>query len=244
MTAAGRRAHRAVPATVHRVRVVPSRELELACFAAGDTLVLAVDEAGRGSAAGPVSVGVVVVPGPDAPAAPPVRDSKQLSPAARAELFAAVVGWVPAWAVGHASAEEIDTHGMSAALALAGNRAIEQLGLTRPADRVLLDGPFDWLRRPRGVTRCVVKGDASVTAIAAASVLVKVTRDALLDELDLQFPGYGLAVHKGYLSPAHLAALRELGPSPVHRRSWRFMDTLGLPREGRAATDQLDLFAG
>lgn len=206
-------------------------------------LIAGVDEVGRGALAGPVSVGVAVV-GPEvcAPGAAAIplglTDSKLLRAVAREELVAPVEGWVRGVAVGHASPAEIDERGIIAALRLAGTRALAELaerGLV--ADLVLLDGTHDWLTPPAQSlldapstlpdalgshsppVRTVVKGDARCASIAAASVVAKVTRDALMTALP--DPGYGFAAHKGYGTAAHRAAIECLGVSAHHRRSWR-----------------------
>jgi ribonuclease HII len=196
-----------------------------------------IDEVGRGALGGPVTVGVVLVD-LDTPSAPTgVRDSKLLSPAARVRLVPRLQHWAPAWAVGHASAEEIDAVGILRALRLAGERAFAALPL-RP-DHVLLDGSYDWVSRPAPALFDVdgtasdpdswdepppvtvkVKADLTCSSVAAASVLAKTTRDALMVELAPSFPAYGWEINKGYASPEHLEALRRLGPCEQHRRSW------------------------
>ncbi|MEI8057830.1 MAG: ribonuclease HII [Actinomycetes bacterium] len=197
-----------------------------------------VDEVGRGALGGPVSVGVVLV-NLQTPSAPEgVRDSKLLSPAARARMVPRLRGWAPAWAVAHASADEIDAVGILRALRLAGERAFAQLP-HRP-DHVLLDGSYDWITRPEPAlfdedgalsdpgdwaepppVTVRVKADLSCSSVAAASVLAKTTRDALMVDLAVVYPEYGWAENKGYASPDHLAALERLGPCSQHRRSWR-----------------------
>ncbi len=195
-----------------------------------------VDEVGRGALGGPVTVGVVLVD-LDTPSAPAgVRDSKLLTPAARVRLVPRLRRWAPAWAVAHASAAEIDAVGILRALRLAGERAFADLPV-RP-DHVLLDGSYDWLSRPAATlfdddgtpsdpdpaeppsVTVRVKADMTCSSVAAASVLAKTTRDALMVELAASFPAYGWDVNKGYASPEHLDALRRLGPCELHRRSW------------------------
>lgn len=224
------------------------REREL--LRSGHALVAGVDEVGRGALAGPVTVGVVVVELSTRSAPVGLRDSKLLSPAAREALVPALRRWAPAWAVGHASAAEVDGLGILRALRLAGTRALHQLPELPAA--VLLDGDYDWLNRPHPppAASCAplggdvdvvtqVKGDLRCAAVAAASVLAKVERDGLMAGLDAEHPGYGWAGNKGYSAPEHLAALRELGPCAQHRRSWRLP---GVPAAGAAAlAEQLDL---
>ena len=138
--------------------------------------------------------------------------------------------WAVACAVGHASAAEIDELGILAALRLAGDRALHALGV-EPAV-IVLDGNYDWFSRPPRAgssprpapparVELRVKADLTCASVAAASVLAKVARDALMRELGAHHPAYGWPVNKGYATPEHLAALRELGPCVEHRRSWR-----------------------
>lgn len=180
----------------------------------------ALDEVGRGCVAGPVSVGAVLLRRGTPPPPAGVRDSKLLSPKRREELYPTVVAWAPSFAVGHASASEIDELGLVSSLRLAGRRAIAALDEV-PAV-VLLDGNHDWLGGD-DVTypvRTRVKADRDCLSVAAASILAKVERDALMCALPTA-EVYGFAEHKGYLTAAHLEALRRHGPAAPHRRSWR-----------------------
>lgn len=206
----------------------PTLRAERALLREGHLLVAGVDEVGRGALAGPVSVGVVVVDAatPTAPAG--VRDSKLLAPEVREQLAPRLRRWAVAHAVGHASAGEVDAHGIVRALRLAGRRALEDLGVVPCV--VLLDGSHDWLSSPvpRGaartdpwLVRTQVKADLRCAAVAAASVLAKTERDALLRDLGARDDRYGWAGNKGYSAPDHLAALRRQGPCVHHRRSWR-----------------------
>jgi len=169
-----------------------------------------------------------------------VRDSKMLTEAERERLFPRIAGWCRAWAVGHASQEECDDLGMSAAQRLAARRAVDGLGLV--PDVVLVDGSWDFVGTGR--VRRIVRGDASCLSIAAASVLAKVTRDRIMRAEAPHFPGYDFDLNKGYPCPRHKAALAAWGPTTIHRRTWVFMDHLpwgGVPRFVR--TDpQLDLW--
>lgn len=187
--------------------------------------VAGMDEVGRGSLAGPVSVGIVVVDA--ATRRPPegLRDSKLLSPAAREALVVPIRGWAHSWAVGHAGPAEIDEVGILRALRLAGERALAALP-ARPG-AVLLDGNHDWLESQDCALELRVKADVECASVAAASVLAKVARDALMVGLAAEFPAYAWHANKGYAAPAHLAALRELGPCREHRRSWRLPDPAG-----------------
>lgn len=218
-------ARRATPGVPGRRRTTgsPTLRFERRLLRGGATSLASMDEVGRGAPAGPVHVGVVVV-GHDSPAAPPgVRDSKLLAPSAREALVPAIEGWAVAWAVGSAGPGEVDEFGVVGALRLAGLRALATLD--REPDLVLLDGSHDWLTDAGGpagppvVTR--VKADLTCASVAAASILAKVARDAVMTELAGDYPRYGFAANKGYGTPDHLAALQRLGPTPHHRVSWR-----------------------
>jgi ribonuclease HII len=201
-------------------RQVPGLDAERALWAAGHDVVVGMDEVGRGSWAGPLSIGAVVLPRDRR--VNKVRDSKQLTEAEREALFDRITGWCQAWAVGHASYAECDELGMSAAQRLAARRAIEGLGVA--PDRVLLDGRWDFVGG--GISRTIVKGDASCLSIAAASIVAKVTRDRIMRAEAEHYPGYDFELNKGYPCPKHKVALRGQGPSAIHRRSWVFMDYL------------------
>ena len=184
-------------------------------------LLAAVDEVGRGALAGPVAVGVVVMD-IDAAAAPRgVRDSKECDQATRERLAPAVRAWARRSAVGMSSAAEIDARGIIGALALAASRALNATGVH--PDLLLLDGKHDWMSRVAPGTREItrVKADATCAAVAGASIIAKVARDAHMVRLAAEFPAYGWHANKGYAAPEHVAALQALGPSPWHRVSWR-----------------------
>lgn len=205
----------------------PGLRVERELWEAGHEVVVGMDEVGRGAWAGPLSVGAAVVPRDRR--VYKIRDSKMLTEREREALFDRVADWCVAWAVGHASQVECDELGMSAAQRLAADRAIEGLGLE--PDQVLIDGRWDFVGR--GTTRTIVKGDATCLSIAAASILAKVTRDRIMREESSSFPGYDFESNKGYPCPRHKIALRGMGPTSIHRRSWVFMDHLpwtGLPR--------------
>jgi ribonuclease HII len=239
-------AERLVPRAVPlRQAPVPTLREERRLLREGHTLVAGMDEVGRGALAGPVSVGVVVVSASTRTAPSGVRDSKLLTPAAREALVPRVRRWAPWYAVGHAEPDEIDEIGIIGALRMAGRRALASLGV-RP-DCVLLDGNHDWLSTPKPpvpdaltphdvplfdlpavipvpdcppvVTR--IKADLRCAAVAAASVLAKVERDAIMVSRSDRHPEYGWAGNKGYSAPEHLAALRRHGSTSQHRRSWR-----------------------
>ena len=199
----------------------------------GVTHLACADEVGRGALSGPATVGMVVITAETKTAPQGVRDSKLLTPEARTRLAPKVRRWAVSHSVGHASPDEIDEFGIIAALRLAGHRALA--GLAVVPDLVLLDGNHDYLSHPVQDALFGSPGDLSVAvppvvtaikadmrcaAVAAASILAKTSRDALMVELAKSHPGYGWHENKGYASPEHIEALRILGPSTVHRRSW------------------------
>ena len=214
-------------------RPAPNLRVEKRLLREGHRAVACIDECGRGALAGPASVGVVVVDATTPRIPVGLRDSKLLSPAARLELVPRIEAWAVASAVGHASALEVDEVGITGALRLAALRALATLDVD--VDIALLDGSHDWLSAPAqpglfdtmgsvAVSIPVVtevKGDLRCAGVAAASVLAKVTRDALMEGVAADVPGYGLERNKGYASPDHIEALRRLGASDAHRRSWR-----------------------
>jgi ribonuclease HII len=223
---------------VVRKQVVPSLTMERRLWDEGCEVVVGVDEVGRGSWAGPISVGAAVLPREKR--VRKVRDSKMLTEPEREHLYRRLVEWCSAWGVGHASQEECDELGMSAAQRLAAKRAIGALGVT--PDAVLVDGGWDFVGGRR-VTR-IIKGDASCLSIATASVLAKVTRDRIMRAEAEHYPGYDFELNKGYPCPRHKAALAAWGPTAIHRRAWVFMDHLpwgGVPRFVRD-TGQGELF--
>ena len=178
-----------------------------------------VDEAGRGPLAGPVVAAAVILD----PLRPieGLADSKALAPARREALAVEIRASSLAWGLGWADAAEIDSLNILQATFLAMRRALAALG-TAPA-HVVVDGnqvpPLTGLAFDCTI-EAIVAGDATVPSISAASILAKCARDAHMIELDARYPGYGFAGHKGYPTAAHVAALRSLGPSPVHRRSF------------------------
>jgi ribonuclease HII len=175
-------------------------------------LIAGVDEAGRGPLAGPVVAAAVILD--PAQRLRGLRDSKLLTPQAREELAREIRMHALAWAVAESDVGEIDALNILQATLLAMKRAIERLD-TRP-EVVWIDGLHcPVLDCP---ARAIVDGDRLIAAIAAASILAKTARDAMLVEIDRSYPEYGFARHKGYATPEHLAVLRQLGPCPVHRR--------------------------
>jgi ribonuclease HII len=176
--------------------------------------VAGVDEAGRGPLAGPVVAAAVILDANNPIAG--LDDSKRLSASRRERLFDEIQQKALAWSVAYASVEEIDNINILQATMLAMQRAVD--ALQPAAEHALIDGNrCPQLSCP---ARAIIKGDSRVAAISAASIMAKVTRDREMQLLDVMYPGYGLAQHKGYPSKAHIEALQLLGASPVHRRSY------------------------
>ncbi len=224
----------------------PGLRAERALWDSGTGVVAGVDEVGRGSWAGPLTVAAVVAD-PDRRIYK-VRDSKMLTAAERETLHDRIRAWARAVSVGHATVTECTELGMADAQRLAARRAIDGLGLE--VDHVLVDGKWNFLASPNdqagngdgesdiesdrgpGVTT-IVRGDASSLSIASASVVAKVTRDRLMVAAAERYPAYWFASNKGYPCPRHIAALAAWGPCAIHRRRWVFMDDLrwsGVPR--------------
>lgn len=216
------------------MRADPDLKFEQELWKSGLTWVAGLDEAGRGALAGPVAVGAVVLPwemlratgsGRGASRAMRkaieplrgVRDSKQMTPAQREDAATRIQEFALAWSVGFASAQEIDAGGIVAAVRLAALRALQELHVL--PDYLLTDFRLE-LPELDVCQTSIVRGDACCLSIAAASVLAKTARDALMRELDGQVPGYGLGQHKGYGTRAHRLALQRMGHSPIHRRSF------------------------
>lgn len=207
-------------------------EFERALLVRGE-VVVGIDEVGRGALAGPMTVGAVVV---CADVAPPegLNDSKLLTPAQRSSLVEPLDRWASAWSLGSVTSREIDEWGLRLALAVAATRALN--GLSTSPTHALIDGSFNLLRSPLDVrlgasapppllydalpVTTIVKGDQRCATIAAAAVLAKVHRDALMVALHEQFHEYEWARNKGYGAPEHLEALRRRGASEHHRTSW------------------------
>ncbi len=193
--------------------------LETAAADAGYKIICGVDEAGRGPLCGPVAAAACVLP--TGRVIDGLNDSKKLSEKKRDILFDVIKKEAVTYSIALASVEEINEYNILEATLLAMRRAI--MGLSVPADYALVDGNiFKDFPVPG---RSVVHGDAISPSISAASILAKVTRDRICLELDAKYPGYGIAKHKGYGTKAHMDALRELGPTPIHRKQFiRFLD--------------------
>lgn len=189
-------------------------ELENSIYDEGFSLICGADEAGRGPLAGPVCAAAVILP--RGLIIPGLNDSKKLTEKKREQLFDVICANAVSYGIAFAAVEEIEEINILNAAILAMNRAIKQLDPV--PELALIDG-----NRTKGIqlpARCVVKGDATCADIAAASVLAKVTRDRYMLELAEKYPEYHFEQHKGYGTKLHYEALREFGPSPVHRPSF------------------------
>jgi ribonuclease HII len=192
------------------------KAIEELLHTAGISPIAGVDEAGRGPCAGPLVISAVILRDPFAPELAEIRDSKEISEAKREKLFDVIYSVAQSVSVIIVPPDEIDQRGVHAANLDGMRRAVNGLDL-RP-NYVLTDGyAIEGLAIPN---IAVWKGDQVVTAISAASIIAKVTRDRMMIELDSQYPQYGFAKHKGYITAAHTAALQEHGPCPQHRRSF------------------------
>jgi ribonuclease HII len=198
----------------HTISFLTEVSAEKYYFSLGYRRLCGVDEAGRGPLAGPVIAAAVIFPEPIDIAG--ITDSKTLSPAKRKQLYEQILP-VADVAVGQSSPEEIDELNILQASLLAMERAVRSLSPS--PDIVLVDGPYALRGRVR--SNAIIKGDARVMTIGAASIVAKVTRDQLMMEYDEEFPGYGFARNKGYPTREHLRALAQLGPTPIHRKTFR-----------------------
>ncbi len=220
-----------------RYRGTPTLSAELAGWRAGLRQIAGLDEVGRGPMAGPV-VAAAVVLDPEAPQPwwSQLRDSKALSPGRRTEL-ARLLRETAAFGIGSASSGEIDDAGLVPATRRAMLRALADLPL-RP-DLLLIDALT--LPASAGEQRAIIHGDALCLSIAAASIVAKVARDAMMEAYDRKFPAYGFRSHRGYVTPQHLAALQEHGACPIHRRSFApvqkiIQESSGGPEHSSAST--------
>jgi ribonuclease HII len=191
-------------------------KIESTLIASGIKQIAGVDEAGRGPCAGPLVIAAVILKDPFAKELSKVRDSKELSEKVREELFDVVIEQALTFSIIDISVEEIDKFGLHKSNLEGMRRAINSLEIA--PDYVLTDGyPIEGLAIPN---LAVWKGDQVAISISAASILAKVYRDRVMIKLDAQYPGYGLAKHKGYITAAHTKALGELGVSEIHRKSF------------------------
>jgi ribonuclease HII len=209
----------------------PDLREEMALYAEGYRHIAGLDEAGRGAWAGPVVAGAVILP-IDHPAVSyereggcRIRDSKQLTPRQRERLYPVIGSMASAVGVGIVPPDQIDEVGIVPATRQAMGLAIAQL--SPPPDFLLID--YLKLPNPSIAQKSITHGDALSLSIAAASIVAKVTRDRLMVELDVQYPGYGFARHKGYGTRQHRESLIRLGPSPIHRLSFAPMKWMSLP---------------
>ncbi|MCQ2429033.1 MAG: ribonuclease HII [Clostridia bacterium] len=208
---------------------MPDYEIENLLYEQGFRAVCGVDEAGRGPLCGPVvAAAVILAPGTEIPG---LNDSKKLTAKKREALFDVICEKALAFGIAQGSVEEINALNILEADLLAMRRAIASLHTQNdepyPADFALIDGNID--RDFPIPAKAVVKGDSLSMSISAASVLAKVTRDRMCDELDRTYPQYGIAKHKGYGTKDHMDALRKYGPSPIHRT--KFIRFLNEPAE-------------
>jgi ribonuclease HII len=215
-------------------KTFPTLSLERELWATGARFIIGMDEVGRGAIAGPVAVGVALLDSRDVrvETAWPgnLKDSKLLSEKARNEILAPVQAWVSGFAVGLATANEIDSRGIVQALALSAGRALDSLlgdaslrqQIARDGAIIILDGSHNWLgAKASGIPVIVrTKADRDCVSVAAASVISKVERDNLMIRLSSSYREYGFEGHKGYASEAHILAIRAVGPSREHRHTW------------------------
>ena len=182
----------------------------------GIKAIAGVDEAGRGACAGPLVVAALILKDPNDPSLREVRDSKLLSPIQRENFYELILNQVSAHTIIEISSEEIDTRGLHKSNIEGMRRAVNALGVT--PDYVLTDGyEVPGMSHPN---LAVWKGDQVALTISAASIIAKVYRDRLMIELDRKYPGYGLAEHKGYVTKVHSDAMKKLGITPIHRKSY------------------------
>ena len=215
-------------------KTFPTLNLERELWASGARFIIGMDEVGRGAIAGPVAVGVALLDSRDARVGQVwpsnLKDSKLLSEKARNEILTSIQSWVSGYAVGMASANEIDTKGIVNALALSAGRALDSLlldaslrqAVAQDGAIIILDGSHNWLgAKASGIPVIVrTKADRDCVSVAAASVISKVERDNLMIELSKNHPEFGFDGHKGYASEAHILAIRTVGPSAEHRHTW------------------------
>lgn len=206
-------------------------DIERSLFDGVVTRLVAIDEVGRGALAGPVTVGAVLIGTNVADPPEGIDDSKKLSPAKRRDYCTRIATWVDGYAIAHVDAARIDDVGIMTALGEGASAAITELGIGSDENDenhdvstvILLDGKYDFLTpvRPGFQVHTVVGGDGTCASIAAASIVAKEERDALMVGLHDRFPQYGWASNVGYGTRAHRAAIDQFGVSPHHRVSWR-----------------------
>ncbi len=207
---------------------MPTYDIERALRTEGYTAICGIDEAGRGPLCGSVVAAACILP--DGLDIPELNDSKKLTPKKREKLFDIICTSAIAYGIAEGTVEEINAINILEADLLAMRRAIDCLhtpnGQSYRADFALIDGNVS--RDFQIPARAVIKGDSLSMSIAAASILAKVTRDRMCEEMDRQYPQYGIAKHKGYGTKEHMNALRQYGPSPIHRTKFiRFLSEDG-----------------
>ena len=196
--------------------------IEASLRASGVVRIAGVDEAGRGPCAGPLVVAAVILKDPDSPALSRVRDSKALTEKVREELYEVIIDEALAHSIIEISPEEIDRLGLHKSNLEGMRRAINSLAIV--PEYVLTDGyAIEGLAIPN---LAVWKGDQVALSISAASILAKVYRDRIMREMDVKYPGYGFARHKGYITAAHTEALQALGITEIHRKSFANITSL------------------
>lgn len=206
------------------MRIDPDLFFESKFWQGGLPYVAGLDEAGRGALAGPVAVGAVILPNNKkvlSRSLAGVRDSKQMTPLERETLAPRIQEVALTWSVAFASADEIDSLGIVPATRLAALRALTGLSIT--PQYLLTDFRLELPELDISQT-ALVKGDVLSLSIAAASVLAKTARDQLMCELDLCYRGYGLGKHKGYGTQSHRSAMKHLGVSPIHRKTFQIKE--------------------
>ena len=214
-------------------KTYPTLQTESKLFERGNRFVIGIDEVGRGAIAGPVAVGLSLIDklNPALNSWPEkLQDSKLMTPKSRAEIAQPLETWVEGYAVGYSSNEEIDEQGISESLRMAASRALTDLlsvgsmrsKLATDGAVILLDGSQNWLgKQAAGLeVDLQVKADTTCVSVAAAAVLAKVKRDAVMEQHDGSYPEYGFGGHKGYASAAHIQALKTHGPCAIHRLTW------------------------
>jgi ribonuclease HII len=183
-------------------------------------MLVGIDEVGRGCWAGPLVAGAVILDTP----IPGLKDSKQLCKASRLILAEQIRGQAVAYGLGWVWPPEIDEHGLTWAVHSAMERAVAELGAVA-YDEIIIDGNINYLPGYPG-SRAIIKADATVPAVSAASIIAKVARDTYMAELGEAYAGYGFEKHVGYGTAAHIAALKTLGVSDIHRRSYKPIQAL------------------
>ena len=205
----------------------PNLNYEYNRITMGDRYICGVDEVGRGAWAGPLSVGAVLIDLTDRRVLSElvnlgINDSKKLSPKKRLQVFNDFKTRIVSYSIAHLSNKDCEEVGMSLALKLAANQAVESLAVA--PDHIFVDGPVAFVGKINQTN--IVRGDSKSIVIAAASIAAKVTRDKLMQEYSLKYPEYGFDKNKGYPSKFHIKALQTIGPCDIHRTRWKFMQKI------------------